>query len=64
MTGQIFFFFQDNLLLDPKHQFVVAFPFTRSEVELEDIKVPESYNNLHLLIKIIWAREVTIIDVK
>eukprot|EP00095_Tigriopus_kingsejongensis_P008891 maker-scaffold566_size135349-snap-gene-0.26 protein:Tk08891 transcript:maker-scaffold566_size135349-snap-gene-0.26-mRNA-1 annotation:"myosin va" len=42
---------QATLLMDTKFSFAVRFPFNPSRIQLEELEIPESYNNLHNLLK-------------
>ena len=42
---------QATLLMDTKFCFAVKFPFHSSNVQLEDLDIPDYYNNLHKLLK-------------
>ena len=37
--------------MDTKFSFAVTFPFNPSTIQLEELEIPEFYNNLHLLLK-------------
>ncbi len=40
-----------TLLMDTKFQFAVKFPFCPSTIQLEELDIPEFYNNLHSMVK-------------
>lgn len=42
---------QTTLLMDTKFSFAVRFPFNPSTIQLEELEIPELYNNLHSLLK-------------
>jgi len=42
---------QATLLMDTKFCFAVKFPFHPSSIQLEELEIPEFYNNLHKLLK-------------
>ena len=42
---------QVTLLMDTKFSFAVRFPFNPSTIQLEELEIPEFYNNLHKLLK-------------
>ena len=41
---------QITLLMDTKFSYAVKFPFSPSKIQLEELEVPEIYNNLHNLL--------------
>ena len=42
---------QATLLMDPKFLFAVRFPFNPSTIQLEELEIPEAFNNLHNILK-------------
>eukprot|EP00094_Tigriopus_californicus_P007483 TCALIF_07205-PA protein Name:"Similar to MYO5A Unconventional myosin-Va (Gallus gallus)" AED:0.07 eAED:0.07 QI:0/0/0/0.83/1/1/12/0/1517 len=40
-----------TLLMDTKFSFAVRFPFNPSRIQLEELEIPETYNNLHTMLK-------------
>ena len=42
---------QATLLMDTKFCFAVKFPFHSSSIQLEELDIPDYYNNLHKLLK-------------
>ena len=42
---------QATLLMDTKFCFAVKFPFHPSAIQLEELEIPDFYNNLHKLLK-------------
>ena len=47
------FQFQDTLLVPAQGSLLVDLTFAPSNIDLEDIKIPENCSNLHLLLKIV-----------
>ena len=42
---------QTTLLMDTKFCFAIKFPFHPSSIQLEELDIPDFYNNLHKLLK-------------